>query len=159
MHVWNVLHAACWKYRTQTLRKNSHLCTTTQLCRAISSQLRHVSTVGNKPVKQQYLLQMSLQYGVLRTTSGWDLLASCGTPAHFKFSTGFASWQCYCMVVQQWASAKLCGVKQRATPIFGRGPSRWALAPISSFYFFCGSVRVSRVRVQHCIVLQFRVSL
>ena len=25
-----------------------------QLCRAISSQLRHVSTIGKKPVKQQY---------------------------------------------------------------------------------------------------------
>jgi len=33
---------------------NSHLGTIAQLCRAISSQLRHVSTIG-KNVKQQYL--------------------------------------------------------------------------------------------------------
>jgi len=40
-----------------------------------------------------------------------------GTPANFN---SFASWQRYCMVLQQWASAKVCGVEQRATPIFGR---------------------------------------
>jgi len=44
MHVWNVLHAARWKYRTQKFA----ICmrTITQLCRAISAQRRHVSTVG-----------------------------------------------------------------------------------------------------------------
>jgi len=31
--------------------KNRHLCTTAQLCPAISSQLRHVSTIGKKLVK------------------------------------------------------------------------------------------------------------
>jgi len=39
--------------------KNLHLCTISQLCRAISSQLRHISTIGKKLVKQQYLLYMS----------------------------------------------------------------------------------------------------
>ena len=34
-------------------------CLWNQLCRAISSQLRHVSTIGKKLVKQQYLLHMS----------------------------------------------------------------------------------------------------
>ena len=38
--------------------KNRHLGTITQFCRAISSQLRHVSTIGKKLVKQQYLLYM-----------------------------------------------------------------------------------------------------
>ena len=32
--------------------KNRHLGTIAQLCRAISSQLRHVSTIGKKLVKQ-----------------------------------------------------------------------------------------------------------
>ena len=36
--------------------KNRHLCTIGQLCRAVSSQLRHVSTIGKRLVKQQYLL-------------------------------------------------------------------------------------------------------
>ena len=50
--------------------KNRHLGTIPQLCRAISSQLRHVSTIGKKLIKQQYLLYMSSQYGELRPASG-----------------------------------------------------------------------------------------
>ena len=50
--------------------KNRHLGTIAQLCWAISLQLRHVSTIRKKPVKQQYLLYMSTQYGELRPTSG-----------------------------------------------------------------------------------------
>jgi len=38
---------------------NRHFGTIVQLCRAISSELRHVSTIGKKHVKQQYLLHMS----------------------------------------------------------------------------------------------------
>jgi len=45
MQVWNVLQAARWKYRTQKIR---YLGTITQLCPAISSQRRHVSTIGKK---------------------------------------------------------------------------------------------------------------
>ena len=41
--------------------KNRHLGTIAQLCRAISSQLRHVPTIGKKLVKQQYVLHMSPQ--------------------------------------------------------------------------------------------------
>jgi len=62
MQVWNMLHAARWKCRTQ---KNRHLRTILQLCQAISLQLLHISTIGKKLVKQQFLLQMSPQYGEL----------------------------------------------------------------------------------------------
>ena len=41
-----------------------------QLCCAISSQLRHILTIGKKLVKQQYLLHMSPQYGEVRPTNG-----------------------------------------------------------------------------------------
>jgi len=40
--------------------KNRHLRTIAQICRAISSQLRHVSTIGKKLIKQ-HLLHMSSQ--------------------------------------------------------------------------------------------------
>ena len=60
--------------------KNRYMGTIAQLCRAISSQLRHVSTIGKKFVKQQYLLHMSSQYGELRPTSGWDRFVSLGHP-------------------------------------------------------------------------------
>jgi len=63
------------------LAKKRHLGTIAQLCRAISSQLRHVSTIGNKKklVKQQYVLQMFPQYGELRPTSG-DIVRQFGAP-------------------------------------------------------------------------------
>jgi len=41
------------------MQKNCHFGTIAQLCRAVSSQLSHVSTVGKKLVKHRYLLQMS----------------------------------------------------------------------------------------------------
>jgi len=63
--------------------KNRHLRTIAQFCRAISSQLRHMSTIG-KNVKQQFLLHMShnmVNFGPLATEIGpvvW------GTPANFN---------------------------------------------------------------------------
>jgi len=50
--------AASGSLQTQDA-KNRHLGTIAQFCRAISSQLRHVSTIGKKLFKQQYLLYMS----------------------------------------------------------------------------------------------------
>jgi len=49
-----------------------------------------------------------------------------------QISTCFVSWQCYCMVLQQWASAKLCGIEQRAPPIFGRAAITLGIDPHSS---------------------------
>ena len=50
--------------------KNRHMRTIAQLCRAISSQVRHASTIGKKLLKQQYFPNMSLQYSELLPTSG-----------------------------------------------------------------------------------------
>jgi len=78
MHVWNVLHAARWIYRTQKLRKNSpsgHHRTTLSGC--IFATKAFID-------KQQYLLHMSSQYGELRPTSGWDQLESLGHPSKFQ---------------------------------------------------------------------------
>ena len=85
MQVWNVLHAARWKYKTHKKSpKIRHLRTIAQFCRAVSSQLSHIilSTVGKKLLKQQYLL-------------------------HQQISTGFASWLRYCSDVAQRRSTKL----------------------------------------------------
>jgi len=80
--------------RVNFLVKCHILGTIAHLCRAISSQLRHVSTIRKKLVKQQHVLHMSPQYGELRPTSGWDRLTSLGVP--LQISTGFAYWQRYC---------------------------------------------------------------
>jgi len=82
MQVWNLLHAARWKHRTQKVAKNCYLGTIAQLCRAMSSQLglRHISTIGKKLFKQQYVLHMSSQYGEIRQTSGWERSGSLKHP-------------------------------------------------------------------------------
>jgi len=52
----------CTRLAENTGRKKIVICavgTIAQLCLAISSQLRHVSTIGKKLVMQQYLLHMS----------------------------------------------------------------------------------------------------
>ena len=65
--------------------KICHLRTITQLCWAISSQLRHVSTIGKELVKHQYVLHMSfnmVNFGPLMAEIGstiWD------TPANFNW--------------------------------------------------------------------------
>ena len=99
--------------------KNCHLRTIAQLCRAKSSQLRHVSTIGKKLVKQQYLPHVSLQYGELRHTSGWDRFVTFGHPSKF-----------------QRVSRLGTAVLNRGRYLYSTGrPSRWALAHISSYVF------------------------
>jgi len=63
--------------------KNSHLGTMTQFWRAESSQLRHVSTIGKKLVKQQYLFHMphnTANFGPLAAEIGSGVW---GTTANF----------------------------------------------------------------------------
>jgi len=70
MQVWNVLHAACWKCRTQKPPKCD---IRAQLCRAISSQ-RHVSTIVGKELVFRVLaalLHGTQVVGVSRTLRRW----------------------------------------------------------------------------------------
>jgi len=73
-----------WNAGPKKSPKIRHLGTKAQLCRAVSLQLRLVSTIKKKPVKQQYLPHTSSQYGELWPTSGRDLLASLGHPSKFQ---------------------------------------------------------------------------
>jgi len=84
MHVWNVLNAARWKYRTQKSRQGRHLGTIAQLCRAISSQLRHVPTI------RKSLLSSNMSSRCPHNIVNFGLLAAeislpvWGTPANFN---------------------------------------------------------------------------
>ena len=63
--------------------KNCFLGTIAQLCRAISSQLRHVSPIGKKLVKQRYLLQIS--HNMVNLGLAAEIgLPVWGTPANFN---------------------------------------------------------------------------
>jgi len=133
MQVWNVLRAARWKYRTQKWPKIRHLRTIVQICLAISSQLRHVATIGKNLVKQQYLLHTSSPYGELRPTSGWDLLASLGHPCKFQRVSCLGS-----VTARHTSSGRQpnFAALNRGRHLYLAGqPSRWAVAHISSEIF------------------------
>jgi len=116
-----MLHAARCKYRTQKSRQNRHLDTIAQACQAISSQLKHVSTIGKKLVKQQYLLH------------NWDLLASLGRPCKFQRVSRLGSVTARHSVVGVSQTAAL----NRGRHLYSAGrPSHWALAHISSCFYF-----------------------
>jgi len=133
---WLAENTGCKKWP-----KIRHLGTIAQLCRAISSQLRHVSTIGKKLVKQQYFLHMSSQYGKLRPSSGWDCFVSLGTPINFN---GFRVWACsvtarYSSIGRQPNVAAL----NRGRHLYSAGrSSRWALAHISSFVYIAITITV-----------------
>jgi len=74
MHVWNVLHAARCKYRTQKYVKIA-------ICAPSHKGMYRQS---EKLVKQRYRLHMSSQYGELRPTNGWDLLVGFEHPSKFQ---------------------------------------------------------------------------
>jgi len=84
---------SCTRLAENTGRKIRRLRTIVQLCRTISSQLRHVSSrqSNKKLVKQQYLIHMSSQYGELRPTNRWDQWRVWGTPTNFNWFLVVAS--------------------------------------------------------------------
>jgi len=61
-----------------------HLGTVAQLFRAMSSQLRHVSTIRKKLVRQHYLPHMSSQYGELGALAAEIGSVVWGTQANFN---------------------------------------------------------------------------
>jgi len=70
-------------------QKNRHLRYRTTLLGYIFAR-RHVSTIGKKLVKWQFLPHMSSPYGELRLFSGWDPLASLRHPGKFQWVSRLA---------------------------------------------------------------------
>jgi len=83
----------------QDAKKSSkirHLGAIAQLYRAISSHVRHVSTIEKKLVKQQYLPTCPYNMVNFGPLAVEIVSLVWGTPGNFKFSTGFTSWHRYC---------------------------------------------------------------
>jgi len=103
--------------------------TIAQLCRAISSQLTHASiNNGKNVVKQQYLLQMSSQYGELRPTNGWDRVFSFEYLCKFQRVSRLGS-----VTARHSSSGRQLNFAalNRGRHLYSAGrPSRWALAHI-----------------------------
>ena len=64
--------------------KNRRLRTIAQICRPKSSQLRHVSTIGKKLVKQQYLPTCSYNMVNIGPLAAEIVSLVCGTPGNFN---------------------------------------------------------------------------
>ena len=91
MQVWNLLHTARWKCRTQKSRQKSpsghHRTTLSGYIFATKARIDN----RKKLAEQQYVLHMSPQYGELRPTSGWDRLTSLGYPYKFQLVSRLGS--------------------------------------------------------------------
>ena len=138
MQVWNVLHAARWKYRAQKSRQKSpsghHR---TILSGYIFAIKAHIDN-RKKVVKQQYLLHTSSQYGELRPTNGWDRLTSLGRPCKFQRVSRLRS-----VTARHSSSGRQpnFAALNRGRHLCSAGrPSRWTLAHISSWYWFYNDV-------------------
>ena len=98
-------------------------------------------------------IRMSSQYGELRLRS----VGEFGAPK--LISMAFASLAALLHSTLVGASAKLCGVKQSAPPIFGRAAITLGIGPHSSYIFFAiGDVSVMaalRSRYGHYIFVLF----
>jgi len=72
-----------------------------------------------------------VNFGLITAENCWWVW---GTPSNFNGFRGLAAL--LHGILQQWASAKLCGVEQRAPPIFGRAAITLGIGPHSSLYLF-----------------------
>ena len=132
MQVWNMLNAARCKCRTQKNRQKVAICAPSY--NFVGPYLATKARIDNrkKLIKQQYLLQMSEQYGGLRPTSGWDRSGSLGHPANFN---GF------CVLTALLHGSQVVSVSQtlqrwtEGPPMFGRATIRLGIGPHSSFSF------------------------
>ena len=117
---------ACWKCRTQENAKNAHLGTIVQLCRTISSQLKHVSTVEKDLLNSNTSSTRSdntVKFGPLAAEICWRVW---GSPVNFNGFRVLAALLRGSLVV---GVSKLCGVEQRAPPIFGMAAIMLGIGP------------------------------
>jgi len=125
-----VLHAASWKCRTQKIAKKSpsahHRTSLSGYIFATKARIDNLK----KLVKQQYTSSTRPDNMVNFGPVAAEIDPVLWAPQ--QISTGFASWQRYCTAVKYWVSAKLCGIEQRAPPIFRRVANTLALGHICS---------------------------
>jgi len=127
MHVWNGLHAARWNTGRKKSPKIDHLLTIAQLCRAISSQLKHVSTIGKNLLSSNMSPTCPynmVNFGPLAPEICWRVW---GTPANFNGFRVLAALLHGTSVVGVSQTAALNGGRH----LYSAGRlSRWALAHI-----------------------------
>jgi len=127
-------------------KKMRHLGTIAQLCWTISSQLRHISTIGKKVLNSNTSSTSSdntMNFGPLADEIRWRVW---GTPVNFNGFRVLAVLLHGTLVV---GVSKLCGVEQRAPPIFGRAAITLGIGP--HFEFLFGSVRQTKLAIRQLL--------
>ena len=127
-----MLHAAGGKCRTQKKSpKNRHLGTIPQICRAISSQLRHVSTIGKKNFLSSNISPTCSHNMVNFARLAAEILSLVwGTPGNFNGFRVLAALLHGTLVVGVSQTAAL---NRGRYPYSAGRPSRWALTHIPGF--------------------------
>ena len=121
----------CTWLAENTGRKNRHLGTIAQLCQAISSQLRHVSTIGKKLLSSNISCTRPhnmVNFGPLTAEIDWRVW---GTPSYFN---GFRVLAELLRGSQVVTVSQTLRVEQRVPPMFGRATIRLGIGPHSSFH-------------------------
>jgi len=120
--------AACGSLEMQD-PKNRQKCAVwaiVQLCRTISSHLKHISTIGKKLLNSDASSTCSnhtVNFGPLAAEICWRVW---GTPVNFNGFRFLAALLHGTLVV---GVSKLCGVEQSAPPIFGRAAITLGIGP------------------------------
>ena len=137
----------CMRLAENTGRKKSpkirHLDTIAQLCGAVSLQLRHISTIGKN------LLNRNTSSACPRNMTNFGSLTAeissgvWGTPANFSGFRILAALLHGTLVV---GVSQICGVEQRAPPMFSRAAIMLDIGPHSSYCMI------------HCMQLTFKLS-
>jgi len=113
--------------------KNRHLGTIPQLCRAIYSELRHVSTIWKKNLLSSNISSTCPHNMVNFSPLAAEILSLVwGTPRNFNGFRVLAALLDGTLVV----GVSQTGVQQRAPPIFGRATITLGIGPHSSLHIF-----------------------
>jgi len=129
-----VLHAARWKCRTQNIAKNSPPAhrRTTLSCYIFATKARidNLKNLLNSNISSTCPYN-KVNFGPLSAEIG---LLVWGTPGNFNGFRVFAALLHGTLVA---GVSQLCGVEQRAPPIFGRAAITLGIRPYSSYSSEC----------------------
>jgi len=151
MQVWNVLHAACWKYGTQKIAKNS---LSAHHHTALPGYI--LATKAHIDKRKKNLASSNIYSRCPHNMVNFSpLTAEIGpvvwcTPANFN---GFRILAALLHGTPAVGVSRNCGIEQRAPPIFGRAAITLGIGPTSSFGYYLWPPW--RSRCIHCILVLF----
>ena len=130
MQVWNLLHAARWKHRTQKncqkLPSGHHRTTLSGYTFATKAHIDNRKKKLLSSNMSSTCPHNMVNFGLLAAEIGWPVWGT------LQISTGFTSWQRYCTASSSGYQPNFAALN-RGRHLYSAGqPSRWALAHISS---------------------------